>query len=79
MAIKFETVKAGDKLWDVHRQKMGNTTMSETCSWPVEVISIDENGAMVRWNYNSPRRYSRRDIERLRRSPHKPRAREETK
>jgi len=67
---KFHTVKAGDVLWDVHREKMGNTTMSRLGAWQVRVISIDyENEtAMCSWNTNPPRLYFKRGIERLRRT-----------
>ena len=76
---KFETVKAGDQLWDVHRERMGNTAMSRTGSWPVRVIEInhEEGWALVSWNHNRPERRYRRQIERYRRSPYKPKARPE--
>ena len=67
---KFHTVKVGDILWDVHRETMGNTTMSRLGAWQVKVISIDyEPGkAMCSWNGNPPTRYFVRGIERLRRT-----------
>ena len=67
---KFHTVKAGDILYDVHRERMGNTTMSRLGCWTVEVIDIDheEGRATVRWNGNRPQTYFVRQIERLRRS-----------
>lgn len=73
--IKFERVKAGDELWDVHKERMGNTTAWRTGSWRVEVVSIDHQAgtAIVRWNGNAEQKYYRRQIERLRRSPYKQR------
>lgn len=70
---KWETIKAGDTLWDVHREAMGNTTMSKWGSWRVEVISINhaEGWAMVRWNYNRPEKRYRRQMEKYQRSPKK--------
>lgn len=67
MAIKFERVQAGDVLWDRHRTKQGNTTMSRMGEWDVKVISIDqEKGtAVVSWNGNRERLYGRYQIERL--------------
>lgn len=41
MAVKFDTVKAGDTLYSVYRRKMGHTTMSETVCLPVRVVEID--------------------------------------
>ncbi len=71
MSVVWNTVKVGDVLWDSRREKMGNTTMSRLSSWPVRVISIDhEKGeAICSWNYNTPERYFKRSVERLRRTP----------
>ncbi len=76
MAVKFETVKAGDVLYDVHREKMGNTTMSRLACFEVRIISIDhEKGeAQASWNGNPAQTYYRSSFERLRRS--KPKQRE---
>lgn len=67
MAIKFEKIEAGMKLMDVHRTRMGNTTMSEWGLWYVRVISVDrdERSAMVRWNGNPPEKWYARELERL--------------
>lgn len=72
---KWETVKAGDILWDVHREKMGSTTMSRLGSWEVAVIEIHhaEGWALTSWNGNLPRRTYRRTVEKYRRSPAKER------
>ena len=69
----FDRIKVGDRLWDVHRQKMGNTSMSCLGSWPVDVKSIDaeKRTAVCSWNGNPPEVYLERDIKRLRRSPAK--------
>lgn len=70
MAVRFETVKAGDVLYDVHREKMGHTTMSRLGWWRVVVKSIDhaKGVAWCSWNGNPPRRYGRRELAKLRRS-----------
>lgn len=70
MAIKFEAVKPGDLLWDVHKQKLGNTTVSRLSCWPVRVLQIDYDNrvASCSWNGNKPRVYSKAQIERLRRN-----------
>jgi hypothetical protein len=72
MAVKWETVKAGDTLYDVHKTAMGNTTMKRMGCWEVEIISIDHAAgvAVARWNGNRPETWARRRVERLRR--HKP-------
>lgn len=73
MSVKWERVKDGDLLWDVHSERMGNTTLHRMGSWEVRVISIDHAAgkAIVRWNGNREQTYSRRSVERLRRSPYK--------
>lgn len=70
MAVKFETIKAGDVLYDVHREKMGNTTMSAWGWWRVRVISIDHEKrvAKVSWNTNPPQVKGPSYFARLRRS-----------
>ena len=69
MAVKFETVKAGDILYDCHREKMGNTTMSALGVWRVRVVSVDATGAVVSWNTNPARRVSPSYFTSLRRFP----------
>lgn len=70
MAIKFETIKAGDVLWDNHRERAGNTTMRRWGNWQVTIIEINhaEGWAKASWNGNPPQRWHRRQLERLRRT-----------
>jgi hypothetical protein len=70
MAVKWETVKAGDVLYDVHKTKQGNTERSAVGCWTVVIETIDHEAgfAMVRWNGNPAKRYSRRQVERWRRN-----------
>lgn len=67
MAVKFESVKAGDVLYDVRSVRMGNTMMRTVRVWHVQVLEIHPDHAVVKWNSNPPRRYSPREIKRLRR------------
>lgn len=73
--VAFSALKPGDVLYDVKRQKMGNTTMSRTVVYEVRVIDVSvdladpfKTYAMVSWNGNAPRKYRPCDFERLRRS-----------
>jgi hypothetical protein len=68
MSVKFETVKAGDVLYDVHGERMGNTTMRRKGVWKVRVLSVEADHAVVSWNGNPPRKYWPRDFKSLRRS-----------
>jgi hypothetical protein len=70
MAIKFERIEAGQILYDRHRTRMGNTTMTQLGEWSVQIVSIDkEKGtARVRWNGNPEQTYFRHSLEKLFRS-----------
>jgi hypothetical protein len=71
MAIKFDTIKVGDVLYDCHKTLMGNTKIRRMGCWSVKVLEIrpDNTGAMCSWNGNRATFYSRRSLERLRRTP----------
>ena len=73
--IKWETVKAGDQLWDYHSERAGNTTMRRWGNWPATIVEIRhaESFAVVRWNGNPPTKWHRRQVERLRRTKGKER------
>jgi hypothetical protein len=73
MAIKFEKITPGMELLDIHRTKMGNTTMSELGLWKVRVISVDPatRTALVSWNSNPQEKYHERDLTRLYTKPPK--------
>lgn len=73
--VAINTVKAGDVLYDCRRQKMGNTTMSQMATWEVRVKEIDTDHTRIfaSWNGNAPKWMYRREVERLRRTPYKPR------
>lgn len=40
MAIKFSLIKKGDVIYDCHRYKMGNTTMTRMGCWDVRVLAL---------------------------------------
>lgn len=69
--VAFHTIKPGDRLYDCHRTKMGNTTMSRMGCWDVRVIEVDDRGALVSWNGNAPERWGIFRLTKLRRSPAK--------
>ena len=73
MAIKFEKITPGMVLLDIHREKMGNTTMSEWGLWKVKVISVDRAArtASVSWNTNPAQTWEARRLERLYTKPTK--------
>ena len=66
--IKFEKVKAGDILYDVHSYRMGNTTMRSMGVWSVTVFSVDyeRRQAVVSWNGNPNQVWYAGMIEKLR-------------
>jgi hypothetical protein len=67
VAIKFEKIKAGDVLYDVHSYRMGNTTLRSLGCWEVRVISVDPQlrNAVVSWNSNRPETWSERRLKKL--------------
>lgn len=67
MAVKFEKIEPGMVLLDIHREKMGNTTMSEWGLWKVKVISVDreKRTAVVSWNSNPPQTWHASNLTRL--------------
>ena len=71
MAINPDTVQVGDVLWDCHKRRMGNTTVSEMSCWQVKVLEISEDRKTFQcsWNTNPARTYYRSQIAKLRRSP----------
>lgn len=60
-SMKISSLKPGQSLWDLHRYKMGNTTMKSWGVWPVHVVSVAEDGESftASWNSNPPKKYYR--------------------
>lgn len=69
--MKFEKIKPGMTLLDVHNHKAGNTTMTVQGTWQVRIISIDaeKRTAVVSWNSNKPTTYTESRLSRLREHP----------
>jgi hypothetical protein len=57
--MKFEKLKPGMVVYDVHRHKHGNTTMSTVGVWTVRIVSVDHEAKRVTasWNGNSPKNF----------------------
>lgn len=66
--IKFEKIQAGMILYDLHKYRMGHTTMSSWGVWTVQVISVnpEERTAIVSWNGNPPQRWRESQLCKLR-------------
>jgi hypothetical protein len=73
MAIKFDKIKPGMKLLDIHSERMGNTTMRRLGMWPVEILSVNSalGLAEVSWNGNAKQTWAKRQLERLYTKPTK--------
>ncbi len=69
----FDSIKVGDILYDCHRTKMGNTTMSRMGTWDVKVIELDveRRRALCSWNGNKADWWYEGRLSKLRRSPPK--------
>jgi hypothetical protein len=68
--MKLERMKPGMKLYDVARQRMGNTLARTTTVFVVQIIEVDLDEELVRasWNGNPPKAYHRGRAERWRSS-----------
>lgn len=58
MTISINKLKPGDVVFDVHKERMGNTAMSREGCWRVIIKEVDvENGCVVAsWNGNPARK-----------------------
>lgn len=71
--ISFDKLTPGMILLDIHKYRMGNTTMRAWGCWEVRVISVDPEArtAMCSWNGNPPTKYREGDFRKLRTKPTK--------
>lgn len=67
MAIKFEKLKPGMKVFDIHSESSGNTSRRRLGCWEVEIISVDTKSrtAVCSWNCNKPTTWSERNLSKL--------------
>lgn len=66
--MKIEKLKPGMTVFEVRRQKMGNTTMNTVAVFRVYIVSIDLEKQVVEaeWNTNAAKKYWKRDWSRWR-------------
>jgi hypothetical protein len=57
--MKISQLKPGMTVYDCHKYKMGNTSLSTYGVWLVHVVSVDENNGTIEasWNCNGVNRY----------------------
>lgn len=62
--MKFEKLKPGMVVYDVHSYAMGNTTIRSIGVWEIRIISVDETSrsCMASWNGNQRRQYFEHNI-----------------
>jgi hypothetical protein len=62
--MKFEKIKPGMELLDIHKTVRGSTLMTELGCWKVIVKSVDpvSRTAMCSWNGNPATRYSEKRL-----------------
>lgn len=65
--MKFEKIKPGMTLYDVHSHRMGNTTMTTIGVWKIQVISVDaeKKTFLGSWNSNAPQTFHSWEISKL--------------
>ena len=66
--MKFEKLQPGMTVYDVHRHKLGNTTMSTVGVWRVRIVSVDHDAKRVTasWNGNPAKTFFYGDVEKWR-------------
>jgi hypothetical protein len=64
---QIKNLTIGQKLWDKHKYKMGNTTMRTWGVWDVIVKEIDPQHRFIiaSWNGNPPRKMYGREVGKL--------------
>jgi hypothetical protein len=67
MALKPESLRVGEVVFDVHRERAGNTMMTRLGWWTVKIIELRDGGAVVSWNGNKPEFRSNHSLRRYRR------------
>lgn len=70
--VAFSKLKPGDVVYDCHRVKMGNTTMSRLGAWKVHVLEVHADSpsphVVASWNSNPPKKYYARSVKSWRRT-----------
>ena len=66
--MKIQDLQPGMVVWDVKRQRMGNTVIMTTSVFSVLVVDVKERGAIAKWNGNPARYFYNRDIKRWRKN-----------
>lgn len=63
---KLGKLKPGQTLWTVSKGRMGNTMLRTVSVHPVVVkeVHAEDGYVIASWNYNSPSRYFRGEVER---------------
>lgn len=63
MPVALAALKPGDVVYDVRRERAGNTMMRRTAVRLVRIVDVDtENGrVLASWNSNPPRHYRARN------------------
>ena len=60
--MKISDLKPNMIVYDCHSYKMGNTNMKTLGIWPVKIIEVHKDHAIVSWNGNYSTKY---DIKRI--------------
>ena len=54
--MKFDELKPGMVVYDVHSERMGNTMLRSVGVWEVKILSVAPDCVTYSWNYNREQR-----------------------
>lgn len=67
--VALSSLKPEMVVYSVGRQRMGNTTISQTVCWPIRIVEVHDNGTVTAsWNGNKPQKFYQSQIKQWRRS-----------
>lgn len=66
--VTMTSLKEGDVVWSVSRQKMGRTSMMRTAVHSVRIHEVHEDHVVASWNGNRPKKFYPREIARWKRT-----------
>lgn len=55
--VQITSLKPGDIVWDVRKERAGNTTMRRTAIRKVQIVEVHAEHVIASWNGNPARKF----------------------